>query len=45
MKLINKNNKTEKEVDEVTGTLMVGTGEWEVAKEKMPKGNLENVSK
>lgn len=45
MKLVNKNNKVEKEVDDVTGKLMIGTGEWEVAKEKPVKGTLENVSK
>lgn len=46
MKLVNKNNHVEKEVDDVTGKLMIGTGEWEVAKEKATlKGATENVSK
>lgn len=44
MKLVNKNNKVEKEVDDVTGKLMIGTGEWEVAKEKT-KGTLGNAIK
>lgn len=45
MKLVNKNNHVEKEVDDITGKLMIGTGDWEVAKEKPTKGTTENVSK
>ena len=37
MKLKNRNTNVVKEVDEVTGALMVGTKEWEVYEEKEKK--------
>lgn len=40
MKLKNRNTNVVKEVDEVTGALMVGTKEWEVYEEKEKKATM-----